>query len=294
MKSSVPNLSISIVSFNSGEFLLQCLESLESVKNEANLDIWVVDNDSTDGSVEEVKKKFPGINLIENKENLGFSKANNQALSKIKSEYILILNPDSKIVSGTLEYMLKFLDQNPDVGAASCKVEKADGTLDWASHRGFPTPWASFKYYFLKDDSLYHLNFQNMAKPHEVDSIVGAFFLTRKSVLEKVGLFDEQFFMYGEDLDLCYRIKKAGFKVMYVPEVKIIHYKGVSSGIKKDSSAITTATIESKKRSVNAFYSAMIIFYKKHLEKSYPFFVNWLVYLGINLKWFLAKRKLNV
>jgi GT2 family glycosyltransferase len=294
MKNSVPSLDISIVSFNSGDFLLQCLKSLDEIKDEARLNIWVVDNNSTDDSIEQVQKKFPKVNLIQNKENLGFSKANNIALSKFTSEYILILNPDSKILPGTIKHMLNFLDQNPTVGAASCKVEKADGNLDWASHRGFPTPWASFKYYFLKDDSLYHLTNQDLKKPHEVDSIVGAFFLTRNSVLKKVGLFDERFFMYGEDLDLCYRIKKAGYKVMYVPEVKIIHYKGVSSGIKKHSAAITSADVESRLRSINAFYEAMIIFYRKNYQRKYPFFVNEMVYLGINFKWWLAKRTLVV
>lgn len=294
MMNSVPELSVSIVSFNSDEFLLQCLESLKNVKNEVNFETWVIDNASDDQSIEKVKAKFPDVNLIENNLNLGFSVANNLALSKFKSRYALILNPDTKILPGTLKRMVEFMNQNPQAAAASCRVEKEDGSLDWASHRGFPTPWASFKYYFLKDDSLYHLTNRKMDLPHEVDSIVGAFFLVRKSVLDAVGLFDEKFFMYGEDLDLCFRIKKAGYKVMYVPDVKVIHYKGISSGIKKHSTEITTANEDSKKRSVDAFYEAMLIFYKKNLQKNYPFFINWLVYLGIKFKWLLAKRNLSV
>ena len=133
-----------------------------------------------------------------------------------------------------------------------------------------------------------------MRKDHEVDAISGSFFLTRKSVLDKVGLFGEDYFMYAEDLDLCFRIKKAGYKIMYIPEVKIIHHKGVASGLKSHSQKITTATYDSRLKAFNAFYETMKIFYKKNLEKSYPFFINWLVYLAIDLKWFLAKGKLQV
>jgi GT2 family glycosyltransferase len=289
-----PSLSICILDYNAGDLLLECLESIYQVRNQINLDIWIIDNASFDHSAQNAKKKFPKVNLVLNNENLGFSKGNNIALRKITNEYILILNPDTRILAETLPYMLDFMAKNPDVGAASCRVEKVDGSLDWASHRGFPTPDAAFKYYFLKDDSLYHLTKKDLNRPHEVDSIVGAFFLTRKSVLGKVGLFDEDYFMYGEDLDLCFRIKKAGFKVMYLPEVKVIHYKGVSSGIKAHSVEISTATKKSRQKAFNAFYQSMSLFYKKHLQKKYPFFVNWLVYLGINIKWWLAKRNMKV
>ena len=287
------NLSIVIVNFNAGDFLQNCLQSLEKVREDTLFDVWVVDNASQDGSIEKAKQKFPQNHYIENKENLGFGKANNIALRQIKTEYVLFLNPDAKVLDKTLEFMLNYLDENPDVGAATCKVEKMDGSLDWASHRGFPTPWASFMF-FLGDDSLYHLTEHDLTKAHEVDAISGAFFMTRKSVLDKVGLFDEDYFLYAEDIDLCFRIKQAGFKVMYVPEVKILHLKGVSSGIKKESLQITTAKDKSRKRALDSFYQTMVIFYQKHLAKDYPFFINWLVYLGINFKWFLAKRKMEV
>jgi GT2 family glycosyltransferase len=186
------------------------------------------------------------------------------------------------------------MEENSEVGAATCKVILSNGKVDLTAHRGFPTPWASFRYYFLKDDSLYHQSKKNMDKPHEVDAISGSFFLTRKSVLNDVGYFDEDYFMYAEDIDLCFRIKSAGYKVMYVPKVSIIHHKGISSGLKKHSQHISTADLETKKRAMNAFYKTMKIFYKKHLERKYPFFINWLIYLGINLKWALAKRKMHV
>lgn len=287
-------LSVVIVNFNAGDFLIQCLNSLERVKNEADMDIWVVDNASLDGSLEVPKKKYPLVHFLENDQNLGFSKANNLALKKVTCEYILMLNPDCKIIPQTLKYMLEFMELNEGVGAASCKVEKGDGTIDWASHRGFPTPWASFLYYIFNDDSLYHLRNKGMNKTHDVDAISGAFFLTRKSVLEKVGLFDEDYFLYAEDIDLCFRIKEAGFKIMYVPAVRVIHYKGVASGIKKHSQNISSATEISRLKAFNSFYETMKIFYKKHLAKKYPTLINWLVYFGINLKWLLAKRKMSV
>ena len=190
--------------------------------------------------------------------------------------------------------MLKFMEDNPTVGAATCRVELANGLLDWSSHRGFPTPIAAFFYYFLGNDKYYHLSDRDMENIHEVDGITGAFFLTRKSVLDKVGLFDKDYFMYAEDLDLCFRIKKAGYKIIFIPSVKIIHYKGISSGIKEHSQNLSQATETVKIKAFNAFYETMKIFYRKNLAYRYPFFVNWLVYLGINLKWAIAKRKLQV
>lgn len=285
-------LSVVIVNYNGGQFLIDCLSSLQKVKV-VDLDIWVVDNGSGDGSLEKAKKQFPKVNYISNEANLGFGKANNLALKKIKTENILLLNPDCTVSGKTLKFMLQFMQDYPMTGVASCKVEQQDGSIDWASHRGFPTPWASLLY-LLGDDSLYHLTDQNMRKAHEVDAISGAFFMTRKSVLEKVGLFDEDYFLYAEDIDLCFRIKEAGFKIMYVPDVVVLHHKGITSGIKRHSKDLSLAQIESRVKALNSFYRTMKIFYRKHLEDKYPFFVNWLVYLGINLKWALAKRKMHV
>ncbi|MBI3485808.1 glycosyltransferase family 2 protein [Candidatus Daviesbacteria bacterium] len=287
-------LSISIVNYNSGDYLLECLKSLDKVKSEVRFDVWIADNNSSDDSLNQAKKKFPYFHYIENTENLGFAKANNQILKQIETPYVLFLNHDTKVLPKTLKRMVSFMDNNLKVGASSCLVEKADGSLDLASHRSFPTPWVSFKYYVLKDDTLYHQTFKDMTKPHVVDAIVGAFFLTRKKILDEVGFFDEDYFLYAEDIDLCFRIKKAGYKIFYVPDVKIIHMKGVSSGIKSHSQDVSSASKEIKIKSLNSFYQTMIIFYRKNLAASYPFFINWLVYLGIYLKWFLARRKLIV
>lgn len=287
------NLSIVLVNYNSGNFLADCLNSVQAAKDQLDLDIWIVDNNSSDHSLDQAKKLFPNIHYIKNKANLGFGTANNIALKKINNELILMLNPDTKVEKETLPVMVDFMEQNIGVGAATCEALKNDGKIDWAHHRGFPTPWASLLY-FMGDDKLYHLTDRNMQETHEVDAISGSFFLTRKSVLDKVGLFDEDYWMYGEDLDLSYRIKKAGYKIMYIPKVKVIHFKGVSSGLKQHSQEITTATITSKIRAFNAFYEAMKIFYRKNLAPDHLFLINWVVYLGINLRWILAKRKLKV
>lgn len=287
-------LSVVVLNFNSGDFLTKCLKSLKSSEGNLNLDIWIVDNASTDNSISQAKKNFPEINYILNKENVGFSKGNNLGLRKIKNEFVLILNPDTEISSNVLSCMIQFMKNCPKVGAATCRVDLPNGKLDWGSHRSFPTPLASFLYYFLQDDSLYHLSYKDLITTHEIDAVSGSFLMTKKSVLDRVGLFDEDYFMYAEDIDLCYRIKKAGYKIMFIPDIKIIHYKGVASGIKSHSQEITTATKRSREKAFNAFYESMKIFYKKNLEKSYPLFINWLVYLGINIKWTLAKRKLHV
>lgn len=286
-------LSIIIVNYNSGNHLQDCLASIEKVEDEADIYTYVVDNASMDGSAVEAKKKFSWVQFILNRENLGFGKANNQILKKVDTEYILLLNPDAVLEEGVIKKMIAFMNKNKDVGAATCKVVHENGEIDWATHRGFPTPWASLLYMF-GNDTKYHLTERNFSEPHEVDAISGAFFITRKTIVDEVGVFDEDYFMYAEDIDLCYRIKQAGYKIMYVPDVQIVHLKGVSSGLKKHSQGITTANLETKKRSLNAFYKTMKIFYKKHYEKKYFFLINWLVYLGIDLKWWLAKRKLTV
>jgi len=287
-------LSVVIVNFNAGDYLIKCLKSIESEKKKVNLEVYLVDNASEDDSIFKARKLYPNFKYIQNNKNLGFGRANNIAFKIIKSEYILLLNPDCELSPGVLKVMLNFLEQDSTIGAVSCKVLLDNGKLDWATHRGFPTPTASFKYYFLKDDSLYHLSLKDLDSPHEVDSISGSFFFTRKKVLDMVGSFDEKFFMYGEDIDLCWRIKESGWKIYYNPEGSIIHHKGISSGLKKHSQEITTASLNTKEKAFDAFYKAMKIFYEKHYQKKYPFFINWLVYLGINLKWWLAKRNLEV
>ncbi len=286
-------LTISIINYNSGGYLINCLESLKNIENELEMEVWVVDNNSSDDSLIKAQTKFPKWNFIKNSDNLGFGKANNQVIEKTRGEYILFLNPDTEVKKGVLKTLVNFMDSNENTGAVTCKVLLDNNHLDWATHRGFPAPLASLLY-FLGSDKLYHLSDRNLDEIHEVDAISGAFFLTRKKVLDKVGGFDEEYFMYAEDIDLCFRIKRAGYKIIYYPQVSIIHHKGISSGLKKHSQQNSTASNETKLRSINAFYQTMKIFYRKHYAKNNLFLVNWLIYFGINLKWSLAKRKLMV
>ncbi len=289
----MPNLTVILVNYNFGEYLSKALKSIADISDEAKMTVFVVDNNSLDDSINQAKKVFPEVHFILNDQNLGFGKACNLGLSLLKDEYVLFLNPDVVLEKGVIKRMVAVMEEDKKIGACTCEVVLPDGRIDLTAHRGFPTPWASLLY-FLGNDSLYHLSNQKMDSIHEVDAISGAFFLTRKSVLEKTGGFDEDYFMYAEDIDLCFRIKQAGFKIVYVPDVSVVHYKGVSSGLKRHSQNISLASLETKQRSLNAFYETMKIFYKKHYQKNYPFFVNWLVYLGINLRWWLAKRNLTV
>lgn len=254
----------------------------------------MVDNNSIPGDLKAVAEKYPKLHFILNSQNLGFGKAHNLALRQASNEYILILNPDTKISPGTLPALLDFMKKNPEVGALTPKLELANGQIDWSSHRGFPTPWASLTYFLFGVRRFYNLSNLDLAQVHEVDVISGAFFLTRKAVLEKLNFFDEDYFMYAEDIDLCFRIKNLGLKIIYYPKVAAFHLKGASSGIKAHSSSLSRVDKETKLKVFNAFYQTMLIFYRKHLAKNYPGWVNWLVYLGIKLKWAMSKRSLEV
>ncbi|MGQ9805829.1 MAG: glycosyltransferase [Chlorobiales bacterium] len=258
-------LSIVIVSYNVKEFLEQCLYSVLKAMQHIDGEIFVVDNNSVDGTQSMLKAKFnaPNIHLILNKENVGFGKANNQALRLCKSEFILVLNPDTLLQEDTLEKMIAFMKTDTKIGAAGCKLLNADGTFQLSCRRSFPSPEVSlYKIIGLsrlfpksKRFARYNLTYLSTEETYEVDALMGAFMFLRREVIETVGLFDEAFFMYGEDLDWCYRIKQAGWKIYYYPGTQIIHYKGESA----------------KKMSFNyvvQFYEAMLIFVRKYYASS--------------------------
>ncbi len=287
-------LSVIIVNFNSGYFLKKCLLSLaSSAFTSKDYEIIIIDNNSKDSSLNEALT-VKGLNLIllKNEENVGFAKANNQGINKSEGEYILLLNPDTILEKDTLNKMLRFMEGQKDVGVSTCKVELPNGTLDDACHRGFPTPWNAFCHFsgigklFPTSQILngYHLGYRNMDKIHEIDSCVGAFMMIRRSAGIKVGWLDEDYFWYGEDIDFCYRMKEKGYKVMFVPSSKIVHYKGISSGLKNHSQKLSTANEETKKLATKSRFDVMRIFYKKHYEGKYPNFITNLVFLGIDLK----------
>jgi len=271
-------LSVIIVNYNVEYFLEQCLHSVKNASANLDIEVFVVDNNSVDGSVEMVKQKFPEVQLICNKKNTGFSCANNQAMRIATGDYLLLLNPDTVVEEDTFIKVISFMDAHPDAGGLGVKMLDGKGNFLPESKRGLPTPMVAFYKIFglsrifskSKIFGRYHLGFLDKDKTHEVDILSGAFMLMRKSVLDKVGLLDEDFFMYGEDIDLSYRIVKGGYKNYYYPETRIIHYKGEST----------------KKSSVNyvfVFYKAMVIFAQKHFSQKnarlFSFLINFAIYL---------------
>jgi hypothetical protein len=286
------DLSIVIVSYNTKEFLNNCLASIKKTAKYFTYEIVVVDNASGDGSPEMVTQEFKDVLLISNKKNLGFSKANNLGVKKSTGRYVLFLNSDTIVYENTLKYMINFMDENKNVGASTCKLVMPNGKIDDASHRGFPTPWNSFSHFtglakiFPKSKLFggYNLGFGDLSKTHEIDALAGAFTLVRRKAGEEVYWWDEDYFFYGEDIDFCYKLKQKGWKIYYVPQVSILHYKGVSGGIKKHSQDISSANQETRVKSQKERFRAMRLFYKKHYEQKYPWLVTRLIYLGITLK----------
>lgn len=286
-----PKLSIVVVNYNTRELLLSCLNSLRLAKTKS--DIWeiiVVDNASTDGSAVEVQKHFPETIVIKNRKNLGFAKANNQGIGKTYGEYILLLNSDTQVYPGSIQHMLSVIKQDEQIGVATCKLVLEDGRLDPACHRGFPTPWAAFTYMIGLERLFpqsqifgqYHQGYKNMQIAHEIDCPVGAFFLIRRKVIECVGLLDEDYFMYGEDIDWSYRIKKSGYKIFFDPQVAVLH-------LKKRSGRAN----ESRRLQIDTqvyFYQTMKIFYRKHYQKIYPNWLTVLIQLLLSARIVLLRR----
>ncbi len=276
-------LSIVIVNYNVKYFLEQCLFSVSKAIKDIDVEVFVVDNNSVDGSCIMVKEKFPDVKLIENKTNTGFSYANNQAIKQSSGKYVLLLNPDTVVEEDTFSKIIGFMDKNDDAGGLGVKIIDGKGNFLPESKRGLPTPMVAFYKIFgisrlfpkSKIFGRYHLGYLNKEEIHEVDILVGAFMLLRKSVLDKIGLLDETFFMYGEDIDLSYRILQADYKNYYFPETTIIHYKGEST----------------KKSSINyvkVFYNAMIIFARKHFSKKNAQLFSFLIKLAIYIRAFFA------
>lgn len=292
------DLSVLILSYNTEELTKKCLDLLHSSLQKTSLktEIIVVDNASSDNSVvmlSEMQNKFQKDNidfkLIVNTSNSGFSGGNNQALEVAVGKYALYLNSDVMVNDINFEKLLEYMDENPDVAGLTVKVILPEGGIDPASHRGFPTPWNAFSY-FLKLEKItkhipvlnrifggYHLTYLPLNTIHEIDAPAAAFYLSRKDVLDRLGGFDaKSFFAYGEDIDLTYRTKQLGYKIMYYPLYTVIHYKS-SSGLKNKNKNIRTKTRQH-------FNEAMKIFYRKHYDKKYPSFVNTLMYFIMDLK----------
>ena len=289
------DLSVIIVSYNTKDLTLQCIEKLQNSlsKDRIIAEIIIVDNNSNDGSTEALRaasQTHSNIKVIYNTYNSGFGKANNQGQAIAGGRYILYLNSDvlvpEKLLLGIL---IKQMDENPLLGALTVRVNLTTGEIDPASHRGFPTVWRSLCYYsglekFTRFIPLlnrifggYHLTYLPLTTRHEIDTPTGAFFLVKRDILDTLHGFDEDFFMYGEDIDLAFRIRRLGYSIIYDPSYTVLHLKN-QSGIKRKNNT------EVQKKTKNYFYDSMKIFYKKHYEKKYPLIISKLVYLAINRK----------
>ncbi|MBP5306771.1 MAG: glycosyltransferase family 2 protein [Paludibacteraceae bacterium] len=253
-------LSVIIVSYNVKYYLEQCLSSVFASSMASDLEVFVVDNASSDGTVDYLRTRFPQVHYMINSKNLGFAVANNIAIRRCESDYVLLLNPDTVLGEQTLERVCSFLDAHPRAGAAGVKMIDAKGRFLPESKRGFPTMWVSFcklsglNRLFPKSRVFgrYHLRYLDPDSPHRVDVLAGAFMVLRRSVLDQIGLLDERFFMYGEDIDLSYRVSCNGDEVWYLP-YRILHYKGES-------------VHASDARYVRIFFRAMVLFYCKHFN----------------------------
>lgn len=252
-------LSVVIVNWNVREPLKECLESIFKTSRDMELEVIVVDNNSSDGSVEMVKEKFPSVVLIENNRNSGFGAANNQGIRISKGEYILILNPDTVIFPNLLQRMTVFLDQNSDAGAVGPKILNPDGSIQFECARNFPTPLTEFfvlstlykRFPGSKIFGKYLMSYWDHNDQREVELLSGACALIRKKVFDEVGLFDEGFFMYTEETDLFYRIKKQGWKIYFLPSAQITHFWGKST-----DQIPHTMAVEARK--------SMELFFQKH------------------------------
>ncbi|MFV9507178.1 MAG: glycosyltransferase family 2 protein [Oscillochloridaceae bacterium umkhey_bin13] len=283
----MPRLAVVILNYNRADLLADCLDAIQAVPTRCALEVWVVDNASSDGSAAMVQARFPAVQLIVSPTNGGFANGNNLALRQIvanaTADYVLLLNNDTLVPAGALDGLVDYLEAHPAVGAVGPKLLLPDGTLDLACRRSFPTPEVAFyrmvglAQLFPRSPRFgrYNLSYLDPDQTHPVDALVGACMLVRASILTEIGLLDEQFFMYGEDLDWCYRIKQYGWQIVYYPQVIVHHYKRAAS---------TRRAIPS----IRAFYDAMRIFHRKHFAATTPGPLNAMIEVGITAKELLA------
>lgn len=270
------DLSIVLVNWNTRDRLAACLGAIEATAGDLALEIFVVDNASQDGSAEMVRRRFPAVRLIANDHNLGFSAGNNQALREAAGRYVLLLNPDTEVQPGALAALRDFMEAHPEAGLCGAKLLQPDGRLYPACKRSIPTPavalWRALGLSRLfpkhKEFGKYNLSFLDPDEVHAVEAVSGACMFARKSAVDQVGLLDERFFMYGEDLDWCLRISQAGWKIYYVPQAQIVHYFGSGSRQRRLKSTLN-------------FYQAMYLFHRKHFARRMNPLANGAVVAGI-------------
>jgi len=295
-------LSIIILSYNTKDYLYKTLQSVSPVKKD--WEIIVVDNASTDGSPEMVEHEFPSVTVIRNTENFGFAGGNNIGIQKAKGQYVMLLNSDAELLANSpLEPLVEYMDTHANVAMVTPHIVLPDGSTDMASHRGFPTPWNAVTYFSGCEKVFgalplvnrifggYHQTWKDLSTIHDVDACSCAAVIVRSAALKKVGLLDERFFMYAEDLDWCLRFKEAGWRVVYNPTTRVLHHKH-KSGIRKETleesredndrnDKIIGHTI--KQRAHTHFFQTMIQFYEKHYLVRYPRWIQRVVFMGIHV-----------
>lgn len=287
------DLSVIVVSYNTKDLLDDCLASLEAADAPpGGLEIIVVDNASSDGSQQMVREKYPGVGLIENEQNMGFAAANNAGTAVANGEYVLFLNSDTRVNRDALVEPLAYMRQHRDVGALTVRLIYPNGQRDPDNHRGFPTPWNAFCHFSGLSRLLagnprfdgYFLSYEDFSQIHDVPVIAGSYMMMPRALDQQLGGWDETYFFYGEDIDYCYRINQAGYRIVYYPLVEVLHYKGASSGLRKESAAIARPPKETRIRVAEESVSAMQTFYRKFYQDKYPRTVTWLVLSGIQTR----------
>lgn len=304
MKKPKYELAIVIVNYNTQALLDNCLASVfKSAKPKGGLEVVVVDNASSDGSVRMVRKKYPQVILIKNRKNLGFAKANNIGVDKTDSRYVLFLNSDTVIKQYSLVKPLKYLKNHQKAGAITIKLYLKNGSIDYDNHRGFPTPWNTFCRLFGLSSLFphssffngYYLGFKKLNRIHSIPVAAGSFLMMPMKLFKHLGQWDESYFFYGEDIDLCYRINQAGYKIIYYPKVSTIHLKGASSGLRKESKKIAVSSKANRIKVAAASTKAWEIFVRKFYSGKYPRPFIWFMLTGIRLRSFfrILKYKLS-
>lgn len=279
MKKTKPHISVVIVNYKVKEYISNLLNSLDKARHKPELEIFVVDNASGDDSIPYLKKRYPDVTYIANSENVGFAKANNQAIRKARGEFTLIINPDTLVSEDTLDVLVEHMHNHPECGAAGCKILNPDGTFAPESRRSIPNIWTACTKVFglnalfpkSKLFGRYYLSWMPENEPSQVPVLSGSFMFWRTGILQQLGGFDERFFMYGEDIDLCYRIQETGYHIDYVPDTSIIHYKGES-------------TKKGDLRYIRIFNKALYQFFDKHFSSRYSFLFRIFIYLAIWLR----------
>jgi GT2 family glycosyltransferase len=285
-------LSVIIISYNTIGLLQDCLQSVtRATKPKDGLEIIVVDNASSDGSAAMVKREFPEVKLVRNQKNTGFAAANNKGVARSSGKYLLFLNSDTVVERSSFVKPLKYLKKHPEVGAITVRLELPSGQLDPDNHRGFPTPWTSASH-FLKLDRVfpysrffnnYYQSYKNFDAIHAIDLAAGSYLMMSRKLFDRIGGWSEDYFFYGEDIDLCYQIRQTGKKIVYYPKTTVIHYKGASSGLRKEGSKANLPPRAVRVRAAQESVRAMKIFYHKFYQDQYPGVITGLILAAISV-----------